>query len=128
MKNIFENAYFGKAYKTRDGRKAIFVNWSDTRKKVYLYVLERDMEFFGEEMYELDGVTSGVSTPHDIISEWEELVEEDKYDKIAQEVKNDVINKACEWWSKEMKSSCLDEVYEKWRVEKLEEFKKAMEE
>lgn len=24
MKNIFENAYFGKAYRTRDGRKVIY--------------------------------------------------------------------------------------------------------
>ena len=28
MKNIFENAYFGKPYKTRDGRKAILLDES----------------------------------------------------------------------------------------------------
>lgn len=26
--NVFENAYFGKAYKTRDGRKAIYHSYS----------------------------------------------------------------------------------------------------
>ena len=31
MNNMFKNAYFGKAYKTRDGRKAIYIS----RESVY---------------------------------------------------------------------------------------------
>lgn len=84
MKNIFENAYFGKAYKTRDGRKAILVNWSDRMTKVFLYVKERDMEFYGEEMYELDGTTSKGSTPHDIVSEW--TIDEEELDNLANKI------------------------------------------
>lgn len=70
MKNIFKDAYFGKLYKTKDGRKALFVGWDGMMTKVFLYVQERDMEFYGEEMYNLDGITSKGSTPHDVVSEW----------------------------------------------------------
>ena len=84
MINIFENAYFGKLYRTRDGRKAAFVNWDDRRTRVFLYVKERDMEFYGEEMYELDGTTSRGNKPHNIVSEWIEPINEEKLDMLAE--------------------------------------------
>lgn len=74
MNNMFKNAYFGKLYRTEDGRKAAFVNWNDRMTKAFLYVKERDMEFYGEEMYDIDGITSKGSTPHNIVSEWVEPI------------------------------------------------------
>ena len=83
--NLFKNTYFGKLYKTKDGRKAVFLGWSDKKDKVFLYTQERDMEFYGEEMYNLDGTTYKGTTPHDIISEWKEEINEDELDKLASE-------------------------------------------
>lgn len=48
--------------------------------------------------------------------------------EIAHEVKKDMINKACEWWKFEMRTSCPDDVYESWCQHELEEFNKVMEE
>lgn len=41
MKNIFENAYFGKAYKTKAGRKAIYHGSKEHKSsdgKVWTYI------------------------------------------------------------------------------------------
>lgn len=93
MENIFENAYFGKIYRTKDGRKAAFVNWNGIKTKVFLYVKERDMEFYGEEMYDLDGTTSKGSTLHDIVSEWNEEINEEEYENKIKSLIN-----SCIYW------------------------------
>ena len=74
MKNIFENASFGKAYKTRDGRKAIFHNRKLARE-VGKGLIERFHLICDKVDYELscfkDGKTSSFcENPEDIISEW----------------------------------------------------------
>lgn len=99
MKNIFENAYFGKVYKTRDGKKAIF---SHTEYS------EEDNETFAYLMIENKGVVSNCSeselncllvsldgtwhakkyeSEDDIVSEWKEPIDKEK----LNEAKN-------EWW------------------------------
>lgn len=72
MNNIFNNAHFGDKFRTKDGRCAVLVNWGQWREKVYLYVQERDIEFFGEEEYDLDGSVIKGNHSHDIIGKWEE--------------------------------------------------------
>lgn len=88
MNNIFKNACFNKLYKTKDGRQATFIGWDDMMQHAFLYVKERDMEFYGEATYELDGTTLGGSTPHDIVSEWNlenKITINVPSDKIAQQ-------------------------------------------
>lgn len=37
MKNIFENAYFGKAYKTRDDKKVLYHLYDEQHKVHFLF-------------------------------------------------------------------------------------------
>lgn len=46
----------------------------------------------------------------------------------SNSTKEHIIEKACEWWKFEMRTSCPDDVYESWCQHKLEEFKRDMEE
>lgn len=81
-KNIFENAYFGKAYKTEDGRKAIYVKakYSPCDDRIYL-ILEGD-KFVTE--YRPNG--SGIYVVcQDIISEWQNSFDEDKMNIVLNE-------------------------------------------
>lgn len=81
MKNIFENAYFGKAYKTRDGRKALF-----SRKDGDTFDLETEDSYNpvrsdGSFLYTKEGYESN----SDIVSEWQEEINEEELDKLARE-------------------------------------------
>lgn len=88
MDNIFENAYFGKAYKTRDGSKAIFIC---ERTNCAVWDLDRPyacvIEGYGEIWnYFPNGrlyFVEKFETENDIISEWEEPINEDELDKLA---------------------------------------------
>lgn len=77
MENIFENAYFGKEYKTRDGRKALFHRNANNRT---WYLITEDIN--DRIPYNADGTCVGDSC-HDIVSEWEEPINEDKLDRFA---------------------------------------------
>ena len=98
-KNIFENAYFGKAYKTRDGRKAIFFqfdtimddNCNAIGHLAYVYTL-KDGEYTvaqnGISTSENDIILHNVNTielDEDIVSEWQEPIDEFKLDELAEE-------------------------------------------
>ena len=78
-KNIFENAYFGKAYKTRDSKKAIYIkNLSDYTYHHQLVLDNGDIEVydnFGKRSYGGNGL--------DIVSEWEEEIDEEEIDEMA---------------------------------------------
>lgn len=81
MKNIFENAYFGKAYKTRDGRKAIF-----SRKDGDTFDLETEDSYNpvrsdGSFLYTKEGYESS----SDIVSEWQEEINEEELNELAKE-------------------------------------------
>lgn len=69
MKNIFENAYFGKAYKTRDDRKAIYIEKDVDFAGSYLKIEGRGGLFYiGRDGHYLKDKES----QWDIISEWQE--------------------------------------------------------
>lgn len=90
MKNIFENAYFGKAYKTRDGRKAVLISYNQRRPDepyvcaVACYLNESiksncyNFNEFGKRRY-------GATSNYDIVSEWEEEIDEEELDRLAEE-------------------------------------------
>lgn len=82
MENIFKNAYFGKAYKTRKGEKLIF-------QQIFEYL--DCAQLFSETRYltyDLDGLVSTFrhTAPEDeIIGEWHEEISEEELDKLAIE-------------------------------------------
>lgn len=82
--NIFKNAYFGKAYKTRDGRKALYVGKAyGLGIYVYLLVIEGsdDLDEFAQD----GSFNVGSEHPFDIISEWQEPIDGEKLDIFAKE-------------------------------------------
>lgn len=110
MENIFENAYFGKPYKTRDGRKAIYHGTkkhrsSDGKVWIYHYLMVEPtaIDMFGEDVvinhydayFNDNGVgrfanlkyykDSGANAKYDIISEWQEEINKEVLDKLANE-------------------------------------------
>ena len=79
MLNIYENAYFGKPYKTRDGRKALF-----SRKDGDTFDLETEDSYNpvrsdGSFLYTREGYDSD----NDIVSEWQEEINEEELDRLA---------------------------------------------
>lgn len=87
-KNIFKNAYFGKAYKTRGGDKVILVTLLDN--VAYLLIEENigKTSLFGNHIhpYRLDGIcTEYQGYALDIVSEWEKEINEEELDKLAEE-------------------------------------------
>ena len=78
MKNIFENAYFGKAYKTRDGRKALFMEHNLYDE--YVLVVQDHKGYYCEI---IKGETGRYfeEDPTDIVSEWQEEINEEELAK-----------------------------------------------
>lgn len=74
MDNIFKNACFGKVYKTRDGRKAIF--HKNTINRTWYFIVE---EFYERIPYNSDGTCRG-NEDLDIVSEWADEKPKSKYD------------------------------------------------
>lgn len=80
MENIFENAYFGKLYKTRDGRKAIYTIMSCDSH----WLAIQDTSFTCE--YNNQGkLVSNIGNVMDIVSEWQEEIDEEELEKLADE-------------------------------------------
>ena len=78
MNNIFENAYFGKPYKTRDGKKILFQ--CANADCVCLVTEEHCIS------YNFDGTVWGIFEPeNDIVSEWQKPIDEEELDKLAEE-------------------------------------------
>ncbi len=66
-KDVFKNADFGKLYKTRCGRKAVFLKWQE---RDCLLLIQRDFGFA-----QLQVSQKGKHYPNkifDIVSEWED--------------------------------------------------------
>lgn len=83
MNNMFENAYFGKAYKTRDGRKAVY---NSTGSKVeengdHLFIIENRYSYYH---YDNFGRYYHNDINLDIVSEWQEEINEEELDKLAE--------------------------------------------
>lgn len=83
MNNIFENAYFGKAYKTRDGRKAIYWCFDGHYHKL---ITDDDCAF--QPWCDNSGKDHGwnkdaTNSSFDIISEWKEEINEEELNRLA---------------------------------------------
>lgn len=89
MNNIFKNACFGKAYRTSDDRKAVYIHhYKDSESddmhyliiegSVVTYVWRADGKIAPN--YNNDGL--------DIVSEWQESIDEEELDRVAYEVDN----------------------------------------
>lgn len=81
MENIFKNAYFGKPYKTRDGRRALFM-----RKDEGTFDLETEESYNpvradGTFLYTKEGYESSC----DIVSEWQEEINEEELEELADD-------------------------------------------
>lgn len=84
MNNIFKNAYFGKAYKTRDGKKALY--W---RYDGHYHSLITDNNCPFQPWCDEAGKDHGwkkdaEESPLDIISEWNEEINEEELDELAE--------------------------------------------
>lgn len=85
MENIFKNAYFGKEYKTRDDRKAIYIEKDVDLPGSYLKIEGKGGLFYiGRDGYYLKDKES----PWDIVSEWQEEISEEELDKKFNEFVN----------------------------------------
>ena len=79
MKNIFENAYFGKVYKTRDGRKAVLITYNQ-RNKQSPYVcaiscyFDESIKSVCHNFYPNGQLHDNLETVNDIVSEWQEPI------------------------------------------------------
>lgn len=97
MKTIFENAYFGKAYKTRDGRKAIYHSYNDIypdnpyQSHHNLILEEKDgvrdtiwiwCNDYGHIEEHIEGEWLN-ETDSDIVSEWQEPIDEHNIEVLA---------------------------------------------
>lgn len=85
MNNIFENACFGKAYKTRDGRKALLWYYNTGNNVVDQAVLIT----IGASQILVDGTGKDMNEPYhnttnDIITEWQSEINEEELDSIAE--------------------------------------------
>ena len=85
MNNIFENAYFGKSYKTREGKRAILIGFNplvvaldDISNKGGYYYREFEDGRINDDTYPT------VETKFDIVSEWQGEIREEKLDKLAE--------------------------------------------
>lgn len=79
MNNIFKDAYFGKEYRTRDDKKAIFHR--NANDKVW-YLIKEDIH---ERIpYNADGTCRGDNC-HDVVAEWQEPVDVEELRKEIEE-------------------------------------------
>lgn len=84
MENIFENAYFGKAFKTRDGRKAILLqktfDYDGITQRGFIVATNDWKGTYSSYPIDMDGRMQcwsnqrpeDISVGGDLISEWHE--------------------------------------------------------
>lgn len=82
MINIFENAYFGKAYKTRCCGKALYAGKLPSTT-LHRLLVEDTLDTFNYNEF-------GLYNPHgnsvyDIVSEWQEEINEKELDELAND-------------------------------------------
>lgn len=89
--NIFKNAYFGKPYKTRDGRKALYWRYVNRNGEFIHHLILPNKS--GKPMSKKDEIiankegknlnTSYTELSTDIVSEWQEEVNKAELDKLT---------------------------------------------
>lgn len=91
MDNIFENAYFGKAYKTDKGNKAYYQKFAKTYfvegikecaafPNVHILFTSNDII-----LADSNGIAQNLNSFNNIVSEWQERVDENRLDKLSKE-------------------------------------------
>lgn len=97
MNNIFENAYFGKAYKTRNGRKAILLqktfDYDGITQRGFIVATNDWKGIYSSYPIDMDGKMQcwsnqrpeDISVGGDLISEWQEHINDEKLDEITKE-------------------------------------------
>lgn len=122
MENIFKNAYFGKSYKTRDGRKAIYITHADDR---YDIALEGSCGTFSfllrggilisyanyDTIYERRCIDTMIDS--DIISEWTEEDDKNKLENLADEYAENRWNSYAMVERQVFKAACRNIIMEK---------------
>lgn len=89
MTNIFENAYFGKAYKTRDGRKSLYLGsfYRLNGEKVVLAVedsVDNLLYVYPDGWYDpINDIGDRKENDLDIVSEWQEPIDEKKLKNLS---------------------------------------------
>ena len=79
MKNIFENAYFGKPYRTRNERKAILLQVHNCAT----LAIDFDSHTVTHD-YKMDGTSVFNCHDLDIVGEWKEEINEEELAKNAE--------------------------------------------
>lgn len=89
MKNIFENAYFDKPYRTKDDRKAIYLG-KNSAQNFHCLSVDDDKECT-YHLYKNNGqVEYPFADGLDIVSEWHESIDEEKIiDELVSEIYDD---------------------------------------
>lgn len=94
--NIFYKAPFGKLYKTRDGRKAVFVG----RKSKYLYylIVEGSPKYLTYYEYgrRFEDNDSNELSDYDIVGDWDFSITKEKFHTPNDIDKDAFIEKACD--------------------------------
>lgn len=104
MNNIFENAYFGKPYKTRDDKKAIFLGLKNPYEVFMLYNVSMTNYpiLDARKVRAYDGkIYTTLESGGDIVSEWQEEINEEELDKLAD---SETYKKSEEF------DNCLDDI------------------
>lgn len=86
MENMFKNAFFGKRYITRDGHKAIYLFPYDCIIKTthnLVVNVHHDDTHLCEIVTNDEGRVGSMESPFDIVSEWEDHINEEEIDKLA---------------------------------------------
>lgn len=81
MNSIFGNAYFGKPYKTRNSKKAIYAGKLPA-VNLHRLLVEDLLDTFNYN--EFGSFRTQGESQHDIVSEWQEI-DEEELDKLANE-------------------------------------------
>lgn len=84
MNNIFENACFGKIYRTRDGSKAIYIGKSRLYKTDFKIAYENSTSLGRVTANGRYWTESDVDSDHDIISEWQEPINDKELNKFVK--------------------------------------------
>lgn len=103
MENVFENAYFGKLYKTRDGRKSVFVkNYGIDNNKI---IYENGTHYVGNN----GRIYANVTDRNDIVSEWKESIDEEELDKLAENIVDTYLS--CDYENGNISYSMLKNIF-----------------
>lgn len=79
-KNIFENAKFGDKFRTRDGRMMLYLRQMPDNSDFH-EVLDSDINI--EHFHSNGQYSENYPFPCDIVSEWQESINEEELDRLA---------------------------------------------